>query len=116
MTPGTVPVGLRSEGVPAPPRLAPVNESISSDMSNETDTADEVVLVPRNPRPEKVRNLTGDDNAFKFVETKTTPSTPSWYLKAQYAEEELKIEFDGSIKLGTLRALVEQLTGEFTSE
>jgi son of sevenless len=113
-TPGAGPIPGRADPVP-PPRLAPVNES-SSGVSTETDTTDDVVLVTRMPRPEKVRQLTGDDNAQKYVsEANRSQAEKVWYLRSQYGEDELTLEYDGSVKTGTLRALVEQLTGDFTS-
>jgi hypothetical protein len=91
--------------------LAPVLNFPYSGVSDGGDADDEVILVPRNtPR---IRQLTNDENVPTILEGTAMQSTPTWGLKAQYAEEELKFDSDGTIKLGTIRALVEHLTGEF---
>jgi hypothetical protein len=93
-------------------RLPPVDES-SSGVSTETDN--DVVLVDRVTRVDKVRQLTGDENAQRFVDAKVALATAPWYNRPLYAAEELKTDFDGTVKMGTLRALIEYLTGDFIS-
>jgi hypothetical protein len=113
-TPGAGPIGNRVDAQPQlVSRLAPVSEFPSS-VSTEAETTDGDIVVFR-PRPEKVKQITGDDNAQKFVEAKAAQAALPWYNRPQY-EEELKIEFDGTVKQGTLRALIEHLTGDFISK
>ncbi|KAH9004185.1 ras GEF [Lactarius hatsudake] len=61
------------------------------------------------PRPGKVLQLTGDDSAQAFHNAKQAQANLPWYLKHQHGEEEIKLEFDGTVKAGTLPALVERL-------
>jgi son of sevenless-like protein len=61
------------------------------------------------PRPGKVLQLTGDDSAQAFHNAKQAQANLPWYLKHRHGEEEIKLEFDGTVKAGTLSALVEHL-------
>jgi len=61
------------------------------------------------PRPGKILQLTGDDSAQAFHNAKQAQANLPWYLKHQHGEEEIKLEFDGTVKAGTLPALVEHL-------
>ena len=61
------------------------------------------------PRPGKILQLTGDDSAQAFHNAKQAQANLPWYLKHQHGEEEIKLEFDGTVKAGTLPALVERL-------
>jgi len=65
---------------------------------------------------DKVRRLTGDDQAQAFANAKRNQALMPWYLKPVHDGDEIKIEHDGSIKSGTLEALVERLTVELLSE
>jgi len=53
--------------------------------------------------------LTGDDSAQAFHNAKQARANLPWFLKHRYAEEEIKLDFDGTVKAGTLPALVEHL-------
>ena len=61
------------------------------------------------PRPGKILQLTGDDSAQAFHNAKQAQANLPWYLKHRHGEEEIKLEFDGTVKAGTLPALVEHL-------
>ena len=61
------------------------------------------------PRPGKVLQLTGDDSAQAFHNAKQAQANLPWFLKHRHGEEEIKLEFDGTVKAGTLPALVEHL-------
>ncbi|OSD06173.1 ras GEF [Trametes coccinea BRFM310] len=63
------------------------------------------------PRPDKVKQITGDDEAQAFHDAKLVQGT--WYLRPLHGEDEIQIEADGSVSAGTLRALVERLTIDF---
>ncbi|KAH9858290.1 ras GEF [Lenzites betulinus] len=62
-------------------------------------------------RPDKVKRITGDDEAQAFHDAQLVQGT--WYLRPMYGEDELQLEADGSVSAGTLRALVERLTVDF---
>lgn len=67
------------------------------------------------PRPDKIKQITGDDEAQAFHDTKLAQGI--WYLRPLYGEQhELQLSPDGSVYAGTLRALVERLTVDFPSE
>lgn len=61
------------------------------------------------PRPGKILQLTGDDSAQAFHNAKQAQANLPWYLKHRHNDEEIKLEFDGTVKAGTLPALVEHL-------
>ena len=61
------------------------------------------------PRPGKVLQLTGDDSAQAFHNARQAQANLPWYLKHRHSDEEIKLEFDGTVKAGTLSALVEHL-------
>ena len=61
------------------------------------------------PRPGKVLQLTGDDSAQAFHNARQAQANLPWYLKHRHSEEEIKLDFDGTVKAGTLHALVEHL-------
>jgi son of sevenless-like protein len=67
--------------------------------------------IPPNarPRPGKVLQLTGDDSAQAFHNAKQAQANLPWYLKQRHGGEEIKLDFDGTVKAGTLPALVEHL-------
>ena len=66
-------------------------------------------------RPDKVRQITGDDEAQAFHDAKLSEGI--WYLRPIYSgEHEIQILPDGSVLAGTLRALVERLTVDFPSK
>ncbi len=61
------------------------------------------------PRPGKVLQLTGDDSAQAFHNAKQAQANLPWFLRHRHGEEEIKLEFDGTVKAGTIPALVEHL-------
>lgn len=58
----------------------------------------------------KVKQLTGDDDAQAFHNAKVAQASLPWYLRPTYSADEIKLEYDGSVRAGTLHALVERLT------
>ena len=60
----------------------------------------------------KIWQITGDDNAQAFHNAKMAQAQQPWYLKPDHTGNEIKVEYDGSVKAGTLEALVERLTIE----
>ncbi|KAI0756519.1 ras GEF [Daedaleopsis nitida] len=63
------------------------------------------------PRPDKIKQITGDDEAQAFHDARLVQGI--WYLRPLYGEHEVQLLPDGSVSAGTLRALVERLTLDF---
>jgi son of sevenless-like protein len=66
------------------------------------------------PRPggDKIRRITGEDEAQAFHNAKLAQASLPWYLKPEHIGEEIKLDPDGRVIAGTLEALVERLTIE----
>ncbi len=58
----------------------------------------------------KVKQLTGDDDAQAFHNAQKAQARLPWYLLPTYGEDVIKLEYDGSVRAGTLLALIERLT------
>jgi son of sevenless-like protein len=86
------------------------SEQLSSLVSS-LDVPPSPLPFPPNarPRPGKILQLTGDDSAQAFHNAKQAQAKLPWYLKHRHGEEEIKLDFDGTVKAGTLPALVEHL-------
>lgn len=63
-------------------------------------------------RPDKVWQITGDDDAQAFHSARLAQAMQPWYLKPDHLGDDIKLEYDGSVRAGTLEALVERLTIE----
>ncbi|KAF9488025.1 ras GEF [Pleurotus eryngii] len=120
-----------SRSIVAPPPLqvingapmAPLDQVLASPVSpdgpmdQETATLfeDEVVGVaspkspPRAAGAEKLRKLLGDDAPRHYLDTVSADSKP-WYLRPNYDQTEIQMDPDGSVRGGTVQALVERLT------
>jgi son of sevenless-like protein len=85
------------------------SEFVSSPKSPPLSPSAPPFLPYAHPRPGKILQLTGDDSAQAFHNAKQAQANLPWYLKHQHGEEEIKLEFDGTVKAGTLPALVERL-------
>ncbi|KAI0068002.1 ras GEF [Artomyces pyxidatus] len=73
-------------------------------------------ISPLNPTPRsqasrlgKIKQLTGDDDAQAFHNAKLAQANLPWYLRPKYGDDEIKLDYDGTVKAGTLPALVERL-------
>jgi hypothetical protein len=87
----------------------PRAEDEGSSMLTVSGGTDSDGLPTRAPRPRKVEQITGERAAQAFVNTQAAQR--AWYLCPYYVEDELRVDpYDGSVKAGTLRALVERLT------
>jgi len=64
---------------------------------------------------DKVKQITGDDDAQALYSAKVAQSALPWYLKPDHGDNEIRVEYDGTISSGTLPALVERLTVEHFS-
>ncbi|KAH8099722.1 ras GEF [Cristinia sonorae] len=74
--------------------------------------ADAMDVYPRAARVDKVKQITGDDDAQALYSAKIAHSALPWYLKPDHGDSEIRVEYDGMITSGTLPALVERLTVE----
>lgn len=64
------------------------------------------------PKSDKVRQITGDDEAQALYDAWAGKGNTPWYLQSEFTPEELKLEFNGTVCAGTVPALVERLTSE----
>ncbi|CAL1694311.1 unnamed protein product [Somion occarium] len=64
------------------------------------------------PRLDKVKQITGEDEAQALYDAWATHDAVPWFLRSDSGSDELKLEFDGSVTAGTVAALVERLTSE----
>ena len=88
----------------------PLSDVVTSPKSPPPPSPSTPPFLPyAHPRPGKILQLTGDDSAQAFHNAKQAQANLPWYLKHQHSEEEIKVEFDGTVKAGTLPALVERL-------
>lgn len=46
---------------------------------------------------------------------KKSRAAPTWFLRPTYDEDDINLDYDGTVKAGTLPALVERLTLDFLS-
>ncbi|KAH7885130.1 ras GEF [Phlebopus sp. FC_14] len=61
------------------------------------------------PRPDKIKAFFGDDAPSHYLISRTEETKP-WYLRPNYDPAEVLIDPDGTVRGGTVRALVERLT------
>ena len=60
-------------------------------------------------RVDKIKRITGDEDAQKFHDAKIAQANLPWFMRPRHSDEEIKLEYDGTVKAGTLPALVERL-------
>ena len=65
---------------------------------------------PFGRRSDKIRQLTGDKDAQAFHNARQAQAAQPWYLRPSYTVDDIKLEYDGTVRAGTLSALVERLT------
>lgn len=61
------------------------------------------------PRPDKIKAFFGDDAPSHYLITLGAEAKP-WYLRPIYNPEEVLIDPDGTVRGGTVTALIERLT------
>ena len=79
------------------------------------DTVDRIlfdVQAPPLPRPGKVKQITGDDEAEALHFARAAQASRPWFMRPVHGDDQIKVEFNGSVTAGTLSALVEYLTLE----
>ncbi|KAI0690763.1 ras guanine nucleotide exchange factor domain-containing protein [Cytidiella melzeri] len=67
---------------------------------------------PAMPRPGKVKQITGDDEAEAIHFNRTSQASCPWFMKPIHGDDQITVEYNGSVTAGTLPALVEKLTLE----
>ncbi|KIJ60282.1 hypothetical protein HYDPIDRAFT_99030, partial [Hydnomerulius pinastri MD-312] len=66
-------------------------------------------LIRTPPRPDKIKAFFGDDAPSHYLISRTAETKP-WYLRPNYDPVEVLIDPDGTVRGGTVPALVERLT------
>ncbi|KAI0050629.1 ras GEF [Auriscalpium vulgare] len=84
-------------------------EQLSAIASPVTATPLSPVAPPITARAGKIKQLLGDDDAQAFHNAKRAQANLPWYLRAKHGDDEIKLDYDGTVKAGTLSALVERL-------
>lgn len=80
-----------------------------SHSRTESPIGDDPVYSPlRNGR--KVAQITGDDDAQAFHNARIAQASLPWYLKPRHDNNDIKLEYDGTVIAGTVPALIERLT------
>lgn len=70
-------------------------------------TALDTIRTP--PRPDKIKAFFGDDAPSHYLLSLSAEAKP-WYLRPHYNPEDVLIDPDGTVRGGTVPALVERLT------
>ena len=65
---------------------------------------------------EKIRQITGSDDALAFHNAKQGFLTQPWYLRPSFSSDQLVTDNDLNVKAGTLNALVEKMVIDPLSE
>lgn len=89
-------------------RLAAELEESTPPSSSEPDSPI-LTRVPRGQAIDKIKRITGDEDAQKFHDAKVAQANLPWFMRPRHSDEEIKLEYDGTVKAGTLPALVERL-------
>jgi son of sevenless-like protein len=61
------------------------------------------------PRAAKLRKILGDDAPQAYID-KVNADFKKWYLRSDHAPEDLQTDLEGTVKGGTIQALVERVT------
>ncbi|KAG6372794.1 ras GEF [Boletus reticuloceps] len=106
--PSPSPTSIEPPPVPTSgkPRIIPRNQ-VSTRIPFDDDDALETIRTP--PRPDKIRAFFGDDAPTHYLNSLSAGAKP-WYLRPNYNPEEVLIDPDGTVRGGTVPALVERLT------
>lgn len=83
--------------------------NIDEEKCHLTDLAIDLGLVRTPPRTEKIRAFFGDEAPSHYLLSLTADTKP-WYLRPNYDPAEVLIDPDGTVRGGTVPALVERLT------
>ncbi|OJA12947.1 hypothetical protein AZE42_07483 [Rhizopogon vesiculosus] len=92
--------------------LVPSSLEKSQDVISSSDSIsmldDEITRAATNAR--KIKKIFGDDPPEHIISTKP------WYLRPDYTKNDIIIDVDGSVRAGTVPALVERLTSHDSSD
>ncbi|KAG8214799.1 ras GEF [Butyriboletus roseoflavus] len=83
------------------------SDRVLTQTSLEDDDASETTRIPA--RPNKILAFFGDDAPSHYLISLTAEAKP-WYLRPHYNPDEVLIDPDGTVRGGTVPALVERLT------
>jgi son of sevenless-like protein len=82
---------------------------VTSSMSDTASSHDDESATTRAAtNAQKIKKIFGDDAPEHIISTKP------WYLRPDYTKSEMVIDVDGSVRAGTVPALVERLTSHET--
>ncbi|KIJ14919.1 hypothetical protein PAXINDRAFT_115260 [Paxillus involutus ATCC 200175] len=82
----------------------------------ESSLEDEALgLIRTPPRPDKIKAFFGDDAPSHYLISRNAEAKP-WYLRPKYDPAEVLIDPDGTIRGGTVSALVERLTAHESAD
>ncbi|KAF8552770.1 ras GEF [Imleria badia] len=98
----TIPPPVPTSGKP---RI--IINDVPKDISLEDDDALDMIRTP--PRPNKIKAFFGDDAPSHYLNKLNAGAKP-WYLRPRYNSDEVLIDPDGTVRGGTVPALVERLT------
>ncbi|KZV69753.1 ras GEF [Peniophora sp. CONT] len=90
-------------------RAAAEFEGSAPPSPNEPDSPILARRTPRGQAIDKIKRITGDEDAQKFHDAKIAQANLPWFMRPRHSDEEIKLEYDGTVKAGTLPALVERL-------
>jgi len=86
------------------------NRSFSRDTSApRTEGSLSAASAKSPPRASKLRKILGDDAPQAYID-KVNADFKKWYLRPDHAPEDLQTDPEGTVKGGTIQALVERLT------
>lgn len=66
-------------------------------------------------RLEKIKQLTGSEEAVSFISIVQAQANSPWYMKSRHSDQ-LRFDSDGQVRSGTTEALLEKLTAETSKD
>ncbi|KAK0466321.1 ras guanine nucleotide exchange factor domain-containing protein [Desarmillaria tabescens] len=86
-----------------------------SPLASEHDSDAESPSASDRRRLEKIKQLTGSEEAVSFISTVQAQANSPWYMKSRHSDQ-LRIDSEGQVRSGTTEALVEKLTSETSKD
>ncbi|KAI6041442.1 ras GEF [Pisolithus marmoratus] len=96
------------ERSPTPPPV-PSGKPILTSRKGPDASVDFKVLIHTPPRPDKIKAFFGDEAPAQYLIPLTAETKP-WYLRPNHDPAEVLIDPDGTVRGGTVAALIERLT------
>ncbi|KAF7977036.1 hypothetical protein HWV62_4796 [Athelia sp. TMB] len=98
---------------PAPLIIPTDSQSVALDTHDDLDddgiSAESPIATNAPPKAEKLKKFFGNDAPRHYIEKANADQKP-WYLRPSYSPSEILIDPDGTVRGGTVPALVERLT------